>query len=136
VAKDIEGGGSKVGSVRWRRSTRCNSSGCVELAEVGSQIVLRDSRQSEALVLTLNRSQFACLVEAVKEDASNGESETIRLAGCGRLASTSGLVISRADRGIVVTTLHPGAGSLKLDPLDWLLFLEGAAAGEFDDLFA
>jgi hypothetical protein len=50
----------------WRRSSACVSSGCVELAEVGDSIVLRDSKTPVGPILTCSRAEFRAFVEGVK----------------------------------------------------------------------
>lgn len=44
----------------WRRSTRCGTSACVEVAESGDTMLVRDSKHGKpAPVLTFNRQAWS-----------------------------------------------------------------------------
>ncbi|RAY13360.1 DUF397 domain-containing protein [Actinomadura craniellae] len=54
--------------VTWRKSSRSAANGgdCVELADLGSEIGIRDSKNPDAGHLTVNRSVVQALVQQVK----------------------------------------------------------------------
>jgi hypothetical protein len=47
----------------WRRSSRCTSGTCVEVARQGDAIRVRDSKSPE-VVLSFSREEWAAFVEA------------------------------------------------------------------------
>ncbi|MEU8799334.1 DUF397 domain-containing protein [Spirillospora sp. NPDC048819] len=57
-------------SLVWRTSSRSNTQGneCVEVADLGGRIGLRDSKAPEAGHLALNPEVFATLLASVKRD--------------------------------------------------------------------
>ena len=46
-------------SLQWRRSSRCSSSTCVEVAQVGDMILLRDSKNPAVAPLRFTTSSEA-----------------------------------------------------------------------------
>jgi hypothetical protein len=50
----------------WRKSTRCESSGCVEVAEADGRVMVRDSTDPHGPVLTFSRQSWAAFVAAVR----------------------------------------------------------------------
>jgi hypothetical protein len=58
---------------RWRRSSfSVNTGQCVELAQVGGSILLRDSKHPEHGHLTFSRAELAALVTAAKAGELDG----------------------------------------------------------------
>lgn len=57
-------------NVTWRKATRSASNGgdCVELADIPSIVVVRDSKNPNGPVLTFSRSAFRALTENIKHD--------------------------------------------------------------------
>ncbi|WP_213456248.1 DUF397 domain-containing protein [Rhizomonospora bruguierae] len=54
-------------NAKWRKATRSNGSGdCVEVAEIGRQVAIRDSKNPEGGVLLVTRDQFREFVEFAK----------------------------------------------------------------------
>ena len=60
-------------AVVWRRSTRCSSGTCVEVATVGSdsteqqkQYFVRDSKDPKSPELTFDRAAWQTFIEGVK----------------------------------------------------------------------
>lgn len=54
-------------SIRWRKSSfSIDSQNCVELAEFGGHIWLRDSKHPDAGHLTFTHAELAALVDAAK----------------------------------------------------------------------
>ncbi|URM95656.1 DUF397 domain-containing protein [Actinomadura madurae] len=57
--------------INWRKSSRSgggNDDACVELAESGGRLWVRDSKDPEGARLVLVRESFAGLLERVKSD--------------------------------------------------------------------
>ena len=56
---------------RWRKSSHSSQEGdqCVELADVGAVIGIRDSKNPSGPILELSRPAFAALLEAVRKTA-------------------------------------------------------------------
>ena len=50
----------------WRRASRCASNGCVEFAQMGDNIAIRDSKQTDGPMLTYNRDEWRVFVAGVK----------------------------------------------------------------------
>jgi len=57
------------GSIQWRRSSRCDSGSCVEVAHIDCAIAIRDSKDADGPVLTFSPQEWAAFVAA----ARNGE---------------------------------------------------------------
>jgi hypothetical protein len=58
--------------IQWRKSSRSgtNADGnCVELADLGTTIAIRDSKNPHAPHLALTRPEFAALTTRIKHDA-------------------------------------------------------------------
>ncbi len=55
-------------SIRWRKSSYSGGSTaeCVELAEIGAQVAVRDSKNPNGPRLALSRALFAALVAKIK----------------------------------------------------------------------
>jgi hypothetical protein len=51
---------------RWRKSTRSSSGNCIEVAEQGDEVWLRDSKSPAAAMLSFDRAAFAAFIEGVK----------------------------------------------------------------------
>jgi hypothetical protein len=57
--------------IQWRKSSRSNTNAegdCVELADLGPAIAIRDSKNPDAPHLTLTRREFASLTSLIKHD--------------------------------------------------------------------
>lgn len=50
----------------WRRGSRCASGSCVEVAQIGEQIAVRDSKSLDSSVLTYSREEWQTFVDGVK----------------------------------------------------------------------
>ncbi|MEV4637857.1 DUF397 domain-containing protein [Actinoplanes sp. NPDC049548] len=50
-------------SIIWRKSSRCSTNACVEVAEVGDEIWLRDSKNLAAAPLRFTRAEWAAFLE-------------------------------------------------------------------------
>jgi hypothetical protein len=55
----------KVGAVWWRKSSRCSSSACVEVARVAGEYLIRDSKDPEGTVLSFSAAEWKAFVEGV-----------------------------------------------------------------------
>jgi hypothetical protein len=53
----------------WRRSSRCSGGTCVEIARVGDDCLIRDSKHPEVLPLRFSSREWETFVEGVR----NGE---------------------------------------------------------------
>ncbi|WP_155386441.1 DUF397 domain-containing protein [Catellatospora paridis] len=53
-------------SVSWRRSTRCESGACVEVAQLGPDVGLRDSKDPQGPVLRFSRQEFAAFIAGLR----------------------------------------------------------------------
>jgi uncharacterized protein DUF397 len=49
----------------WRKSSRCGTSTCVEVAKVDDQYMIRDSKNPEAATLTFTKDEWVAFVEGV-----------------------------------------------------------------------
>lgn len=52
----------------WRRSKGCGSSTCIEVAKVGDQYLVRDSKNPDATPLTFTADEWFAFVSGVKRD--------------------------------------------------------------------
>jgi hypothetical protein len=50
----------------WCKSSFCGNSACVEVAKVGDEFLVRDSKYPDGLVLTFTRDEWAAFVAGVK----------------------------------------------------------------------
>ena len=53
-------------NLRWRRSSRCANNTCVEVATVGGTHLVRDAKDPNGAVLTVDAAGWAAFVSAVK----------------------------------------------------------------------
>lgn len=56
-------------SIRWHRSSRCESDTCVEVAHIDRTIAIRDSKDVNGPVLTFSAQEWAAFIAGVR----NGE---------------------------------------------------------------
>jgi predicted secreted Zn-dependent protease len=56
------------GAPQWRRSTKCASGNCVEVAEVDGQIMVRDSKNPGLAPLPFTQAEWRAFVAGVKAD--------------------------------------------------------------------
>jgi hypothetical protein len=49
----------------WRRSSRCGSTACVEVAKVEDQYLIRDSKNPDAAALAFTADEWKAFVEGV-----------------------------------------------------------------------
>jgi len=49
----------------WRKSSRCGTSTCVEVAKVGENYLIRDSKKPEAAALSFTEAEWDAFVEGV-----------------------------------------------------------------------
>jgi hypothetical protein len=55
-----------MGSVRWMKSSRCDNASCVEVARIGEDVGIRDSKLAGGPILTFSRSQWSSFVAGVR----------------------------------------------------------------------
>jgi Domain of unknown function (DUF397) len=53
-------------NLRWRRSSRCASNTCVEIATVGDTHLVRDAKDPDGAVLAVDAASWAAFLSAVK----------------------------------------------------------------------
>jgi hypothetical protein len=51
---------------KWRRSTRCGESACVEVAFIGRDFLVRDSKIDDSPVLSFDRGSWTAFVAGVR----------------------------------------------------------------------
>jgi hypothetical protein len=51
--------------IDWRKSTRCNSNACVEVAKVDGQYLVRDSKNPETTALSFTESEWTAFTAGV-----------------------------------------------------------------------
>jgi hypothetical protein len=56
----------KVDAVHWRKSARCSSNACVEVADVAGTYMIRDSKDPGGAVLRFSTEEWAAFVDGVK----------------------------------------------------------------------
>jgi hypothetical protein len=49
----------------WRRSTRCGTSTCVEVAKVEDQYLIRDSKNPSAAALSFTKEEWVAFTQGV-----------------------------------------------------------------------
>lgn len=54
-------------SVTWRRASRCESGACVEVARVGDQIAIRDSKDAAGPVLLFTQEEWSAFTRGVRD---------------------------------------------------------------------
>jgi hypothetical protein len=52
----------------WRRSPRCASSNCIEVAKVADRFLIRDSKSPDGGTLVFTREEWEAFIESVKRD--------------------------------------------------------------------
>jgi hypothetical protein len=57
-----------LNSVTWRKSSRCASSSCVEVAKVGEDYLVRDSKNPQMTPLAFTPAEWDAFVKGVKAD--------------------------------------------------------------------
>lgn len=74
--------GREPGDVRWRKSPySADQTSCVEVAELGELVHVRDSKNPDGPVIRLTRAEWRAFVEAVKRgdfDRDEGERDSER----------------------------------------------------------
>ncbi|WP_433073902.1 DUF397 domain-containing protein [Dactylosporangium sp. CA-052675] len=53
-------------TIRWRRSTRCVEVNCVEVADPGTDVLMRDSKDPAGPTLGFRRDDWRAFVRAVR----------------------------------------------------------------------
>jgi len=51
----------------WRKSSRCGSNTCVEVAKVGDQYLIRDSKNPSVAALSFTEAEWVAFVEGVSD---------------------------------------------------------------------
>lgn len=59
----------ELSHVVWRKSTRSNNSGCVEVAFVDRRVAVRDSKDRRGPVLVFNADEWKVFIAGVQDGA-------------------------------------------------------------------
>jgi hypothetical protein len=54
--------------VQWKRSSRCDTGSCVEVAFDGDSVMLRQSASPDGLILSFTRAEWLAFIAGVKND--------------------------------------------------------------------
>jgi Domain of unknown function (DUF397) len=54
-------------SIQWRRSSRCDTGACVEVAHIDGTIAIRNSQDIDGPVLIFNAEEWAAFVTGVRD---------------------------------------------------------------------
>jgi hypothetical protein len=54
-----------MGSIAWHRSSRCDGGTCVEVADLQTEIAIRDSKDPDGPILRFTRSEWNAFVEGI-----------------------------------------------------------------------
>jgi hypothetical protein len=52
-------------NIAWRKSSRCGSNACVEVAKVDGQYLVRDSKNPQTAALSFTEAEWAAFTEGV-----------------------------------------------------------------------
>ncbi len=55
-----------MNTLTWRRSTRCSSGSCVEVAATPDAVLVRDSKLAESPILHFDTAAWAAFLGAIK----------------------------------------------------------------------
>jgi hypothetical protein len=64
--RPLEPGRIQPLNAEWRRAGQCASNGCVEVAQIGENIVVRDTKDLAGPTLRYSRDEWTAFVAAVK----------------------------------------------------------------------
>jgi hypothetical protein len=53
--------------LEWRKSSRCDSGACLEVAVIDNGILVRDSKNSAGPVLRFGRSEWNAFIEGIRQ---------------------------------------------------------------------
>jgi hypothetical protein len=53
-------------TAKWHKSSRCGTSTCVEVAKVGSEYLVRDSKNLDVAPLSFTAAEWDAFVEGVR----------------------------------------------------------------------
>jgi hypothetical protein len=56
---------NSIDSPNWRKSSRCSGGQCVEVAKVGDEYLIRDSKRPDVQPLTFTQSEWSAFVQGV-----------------------------------------------------------------------
>jgi hypothetical protein len=55
----------ETNNIAWRKSTRCGSNACVEVAKVDGQFLVRDSKNPQLAALRFTEAEWVAFTEGV-----------------------------------------------------------------------
>ena len=53
--------------LRWRKARRCNAGSCVEIAQDGDHVLVRDSKNPQIAPMVFTRDEWAAFTAGVRE---------------------------------------------------------------------
>ena len=60
--------GNPAAPPKWRRASKCANGACVEVADTGDQVLIRDSKLDDGSpIVALSRAGFRNFIDAVKK---------------------------------------------------------------------
>jgi Domain of unknown function (DUF397) len=66
----VNGGGAS--HLAWRRGRPCDSGACVEVADTGDAVLVRNSTDPDGARLRLSRDEWASFLESAKDGLFDG----------------------------------------------------------------
>ncbi|BCJ52793.1 hypothetical protein Asp14428_42680 [Actinoplanes sp. NBRC 14428] len=60
-------------TAQWRKSSRCGTNACVEVAQFPDRVMVRDSKDLSVAPLTFTRDEWTAFVHGVKRNEFGGE---------------------------------------------------------------
>jgi hypothetical protein len=55
----------EINDIAWRKSSRCASNACVEVAKVDGEYLVRDSKNPQTAALSFTEAEWAAFTEGV-----------------------------------------------------------------------
>jgi predicted secreted Zn-dependent protease len=69
-----------LSKVTWHRSSYCANSTCVEVARLGNQVVVRDSKDYQGRVLYFTRTEWNAFLDGVRRGEFDGNYRTAEIS--------------------------------------------------------
>ena len=65
---------SELPTLVWRKSSYCSNGTCVEVARMGNQILVRDSKNEDGPILTFHQAEWTAFLEGARRGEFNSAS--------------------------------------------------------------
>lgn len=101
----------------WRKSRRCETSDCVELDTQGGDVLMRDSKNPDGVVLKFSEKEWLAFCVSARD---------------GRTGQTA-VDVLRLDVGVGVARADDSDRRLTFTTEEWDTFVDGVVDGEFDE---